>query len=231
MDNPPAPRLSKQEKRALKFQKLKEKYKLKPKKRSKKKREPENQPEPRFKVGIEIIGGEELMSEKEMKSLELQIRHSYGANRISSNPVHLFITNTSLLSMYLPKESVSWKNVTQTSDSVANHQGPVVVLTADSENLLEDLDENTLYVIGGLVDRNRHKGYTHNLFKDKFPTARLPISQALKSSAVLNTLHVFNILLSYIEEKNWATAIAKHIPGRKQFTDSDHPTTQASSEP
>jgi tRNA (guanine9-N1)-methyltransferase len=35
-------------------------------------------------------------------------------------------------------------------------------LTSDAEETLETLDDNTAYIIGGIVDRNRLKGVTYN---------------------------------------------------------------------
>ena len=38
----------------------------------------------------------------------------------------------------------------------------LVYLTADSENIIDDLDPDAVYIIGGIVDRNRHTNLTFN---------------------------------------------------------------------
>eukprot|EP00920_Eleutheroschizon_duboscqi_P020470 GHVT01048488.1.p1 GENE.GHVT01048488.1~~GHVT01048488.1.p1 ORF type:complete len:778 (+),score=115.81 GHVT01048488.1:1524-3857(+) len=94
----------------------------------------------------------------------------------------------------------------------------VVYLTADSPNVLETLEADTAYVVGGLVDRNRHKGLTYKLAeKHGIATANLPIREHLElnGSKVLTVNQVVDILLSFNNLRDWAAAVAAAIPERK----------------
>lgn len=60
----------------------------------------------------------------------------------------------------------------------------LVYLTADSEIVLDELDSKAIYIIGGLVDRNRWKGITMKKAKEQgIKTAKLPIGNYLKMSS------------------------------------------------
>lgn len=60
----------------------------------------------------------------------------------------------------------------------------LVYLTADSENMLTELDLKKIYIIGGLVDRNRWKGITMKKAEEQgIQTAKLPIGNYLKMSS------------------------------------------------
>jgi tRNA (guanine9-N1)-methyltransferase len=94
----------------------------------------------------------------------------------------------------------------------------IVYLTAESETVLDDLDPDAVYVIGGLVDHNRLKGVCHERATALgLKTAQLPIAEHLQMSSrkVLTVNHVFEILSRYLETKSWTTALQAVIPQRK----------------
>lgn len=71
----------------------------------------------------------------------------------------------------------------------------IVYLTSESENMLEKLEKDKVYIIGGLVDHNSHKGLCHSIAKTNgFSHARLPIDEFVQ----MNTRKVvFNIFKKF----------------------------------
>jgi len=116
-------------------------------------------------------------------------------------------------------------------------QESVVYLTADSEEELTELKAEETYIIGGICDHNRYKVDDHfplslissqpilmqNLCLNKAKesgvrTARLPIGRYLASlptRKVLTVNQVFEILLKWVETKDWEEALYAVIPKRK----------------
>lgn len=85
--------------------------------------------------------------------------------------------------------------------------------------ILPQLDAGDIYIVGGIVDRNRYK----RLCADKaeaqgIRTARLPIDEyvALSSSRVMCTNHVVEIMIRQRELKDWGAAFEAVIPIRKR---------------
>lgn len=100
---------------------------------------------------------------------------------------------------------------------VAGHESDFVYLSADAENVITELDEGKNYIIGGLVDRNRYKNICLNKANAlKIPAARLPLDEAqLGGKKVLAVNHVVDILLAWIETRDWDSAVERGLPGRR----------------
>ena len=95
----------------------------------------------------------------------------------------------------------------------------MVYLTADSPNTLDVLLPNTSYIIGGIVDKNRHKGICYKRACERdIPTAKLPIGEymTMQSRSVLAVNHVVEIMLKWLETGDWGEAFLSVIPKRKE---------------
>ena len=97
-------------------------------------------------------------------------------------------------------------------------QGEIVYLTSDSPNTLTKLSPYNVYVIGGLVDRNRHKGICYQRAMERgAKTAKFPIGDYMQMTSrfVLTTNQVAEIMLRWLEYGDWARAFLDGIPKRK----------------
>lgn len=102
--------------------------------------------------------------------------------------------------------------------NVVPDRSKLVYLSADSENLINDLDPEDIYIIGGIVDHNKHKKLTYTKANDeKIRHARLPIQENIQlgTSAVLTVNHVFDIICNYLRIKDWKETMQIAIPTRK----------------
>eukprot|EP00584_Thalassiosira_punctigera_P009475 CAMPEP_0172544150 /NCGR_PEP_ID=MMETSP1067-20121228/14364_1 /TAXON_ID=265564 ORGANISM="Thalassiosira punctigera, Strain Tpunct2005C2" /NCGR_SAMPLE_ID=MMETSP1067 /ASSEMBLY_ACC=CAM_ASM_000444 /LENGTH=474 /DNA_ID=CAMNT_0013330663 /DNA_START=21 /DNA_END=1445 /DNA_ORIENTATION=- len=105
-----------------------------------------------------------------------------------------------------------------------------VYLTGDSPNTLTSLDNNTTYIIGGIVDRNRLKRAAIDRAESiaaknpslKVKTARLPLDENVDfkgSTRILTCNHVFEILQRFREngDRDWKGSIMAVLPCRKDL--------------
>ena len=101
----------------------------------------------------------------------------------------------------------------------------IVYLTPDSDTILEELCHDHVYVIGGLVDDSVKKNTSHLYCEAaSLNTARLPIPELMSRSEgggsfkqILTINQVFDILLDFHQEKDWKSALSKHVPAKTGF--------------
>ncbi|KAL9224777.1 hypothetical protein vseg_000782 [Gypsophila vaccaria] len=166
-----------------------------------------------------------LMTESELHSLVQQIMYCYAVNGKSATPCHLWLTGcegtmeTQLQRIPGFDKWIIEKESRTYIEALEDRKESLVYLTADSETVLEDLDPKKMYIIGGIVDRNRWKGITMKKAEEQgIQTAKLPIGNYLKmsSSQVLTVNQVVEILLKYLEIRDWKESFFQVIPQRKR---------------
>lgn len=141
---------------------------------------------------------DELMLDNDIAKCSKQMLRVYTENRRSNTPIRLHFTSIRENSRI--KNSLS-RNEGYTNWDVNIHEEPyydlfdhnsIVYLSSESDNVLNELDQNAVYIIGGLVDHNHHKGLSLQRAEEKgFKTARLPLSEhiEMKTRSVLTIVH------------------------------------------
>lgn len=95
----------------------------------------------------------------------------------------------------------------------------VVYLTGDSPNVLTHLSPDETYIVGGIVDKNRHKLLCYNQAeKQGIRHAQLPIGEFLPqmlTRKILTVNQVFDIMVDWCETKDWEASMKRVMPTRK----------------
>jgi tRNA (guanine9-N1)-methyltransferase len=166
-----------------------------------------------------------LMSDRERASLSTQIALSYAANRRCACPSILGLSSLSgptAEALTRIGGFAEWRGVRTSSlpvDQLYTRE-QIVYLSADASGELETLDPTKVYVVGGLVDRNRHKGVSHaRAVAMSVETARLPLSRYAvmpKGTTVLTVNQIVEILLELKCTGSWRQALLNVLPSRKQ---------------
>ncbi|KAL0585841.1 hypothetical protein ABG067_004375 [Albugo candida] len=173
-------------------------------------------------------GFEDLLTDKEKKSLAQQIMFSYGVNRRTK--LYLFFVNSVMITSLRGTTFAALSNITgfnawqsfqpwtECYTSLFRTEA-LIYLTADSPNILSTLSRDKVYIIGGIVDRNRLKGATYEKASAQMiATARLPLQEFVDMGAytrVLTVNHVFAILVYFAQLHDWKEAALKALPSRK----------------
>lgn len=233
-----------QRKRLLKNQQWEEQRELRKQKRKERKQQRKLERQAQAEDGVEWTGKkrmrrsaepsslrlvidcsfDSLMVLKDVKKLHKQIQRCYAENRRTQHPVQFYLTShkgqLKQIMNEINKGWVNWKDVHIKPDPFHEimSKEDLVYLTSDSPNVLQALDEAKAYVIGGLVDHNHHKGITFELAKKLgIAHAQLPLGSFVKmnSRKVLAVNHVFEIILAFLEKRDWKEAFFTVLPQRK----------------
>ncbi|GAB5030465.1 rna (guanine-9-)-methyltransferase domain-containing [Nannochloropsis oceanica] len=170
-------------------------------------------------------GFDDQMTEKELKSLGQQVMYVYASNKRAPSPCTIYLTE---LGPSMEKRlsglagTQNWHGFVREPrpyvEAFAGEREKLVYLTSDSPNSLTKWDRGAVYIIGGIVDRNRLKRVTYEkALVQGIVTARFPLQEyvTLGSTPVLTVNHVFDILLEFQHTNDWRAAFAKVLPQRK----------------
>ena len=198
-------------------------------------RRPKTLPKNQIATNVHVIMDcefDELMNQKEIVSLSNQIARSYSAKRHCEYEVSLKISsfNKTLKQRFdkLVSQYKLWKNIEfEENDKLADilpidspeELSKYVYLTADTDEVINDLEPDHTYIIGGIVDKNRHKLLCVNKAKELgLRVGKLPIDKYIEMNGrqVLATSHVYELCCKWFETgKDWGKAFNEVLPPRK----------------
>ncbi|BES96267.1 RNA (Guanine-9-)-methyltransferase domain-containing protein [Nesidiocoris tenuis] len=170
-----------------------------------------------------------LMGNKELNKCVNQMGRCYSANRRTKNPLQFFVTNFKGISKNIAEKHDGYSNWDVNFDekhySELFRKEELVYLSSESENVITELKEDEVYIIGALVDHNSQKGLCLRIAEENgLKHGRLPIDEfvQLKTRKVLTIDQVFSILANVACcGMSWKEAFLRIIPHRKGAKDKD----------
>ncbi|CDF33817.1 unnamed protein product [Chondrus crispus] len=191
----------------------------------------------RYSVCIDL-GWNDQMFEKEQRSLARQLAYSYNALRkcVESDMVPLSMSIAGIDDVIKPVLSFSaqgWETwpvkLSENSLLETHEKEKMVYLTHDAEDVLQTMDPDAIYVVGGIVDRNRLRCATMDkATRLGIKTARLNLDRNISlqhGTPVLTVNHCVEILVNAANGMSWRDAYLKVLPVRKGIStakSSDH---------
>jgi len=177
-----------------------------------------------------------LSKEKKYQSLISQLSSSYSINKHCKKKINFYFTNmTKEIKERLNKNNAeNWKVHYNEKpffliDELISLKKEFIYLSPDAEEDLDNVTDDKIYIIGGIVDRNviknLSKSRVNNIKNEnneiKISIKRLPLQKYMKDlgNIVLNINTVVEILSGYMDmdekEKNWKTVFENTLPKRK----------------
>lgn len=170
---------------------------------------------------------QDLMSNKEIRKLAAHINFIYGFNRGCKVPAEVTLCglepgntlSAEALTMDIDFNTLVMR-LTAGSPLETFPKDKLVYLTPDSEQPLEELKSDAIYVLGGLVDTSLITGKTLGMAKENgLETARLPVTEHFDKrhhgNSVLAINQVFEALMRHWHGEDWQDALSAVLPRRK----------------
>lgn len=177
------------------------------------------------------------MDTREKNSLVSQITLCYGLNKHNKNKISFYLTGdveeikenlrrVNANNWYIHVEEKPFYLV----ESLIKLKKEFVYLSPDAEEELEDVSDDKIYIVGGLVDRQVIKDRSLLRYSNikngdnneiKIVAKRLPLQKYVENIAntILNVNTVVEILSYYMDmekdKKDWKKAIESALPKRK----------------
>lgn len=175
---------------------------------------------------------EHLMIEKELNHLANQVKRVYSNNKAAVKPVHLYLTSldrTGLVYKTCCEKNDGFDNyiLSQEERSVVDIFDPksLIYLSPDADDVLTELEEDKVYVIGGLVD-DSVKGQVTVDYSScaSIRCCRLPIPEYMERTGkgtykqILTINQIFDILVKLYETGgDWRAALSVGVPPKTGF--------------
>jgi tRNA (guanine9-N1)-methyltransferase len=191
-------------------------------------------PKKQIPSGVNILMDcefDDLMTNKEIVSLSNQVTRSYLAKRHCEYEVGLTVTsfNKNLKNRFdsVISHYKQWQNIEFATNDHLEELLPTdpaelqkyVYLTADTDEIIQELEPGHTYIIGGIVDKNRHKELClKKAQKLGLRVGKLPIDKYIEINGrqVLATSHVYELCCKWFElGKDWGKAFNEVLPPRK----------------
>jgi len=166
------------------------------------------------------------LEDKEVRSVANQVQMAYGWMRSKCHrPLELHLT-----SLNPRMESALQRHAGYPRWRIGKHQvcysevfeeevDKLLYLSPDAPEVLQEIDPDKIYIIGGIADTHIQKGLTLRKAQDQgIATACFPLKQYEASKrSVLNINHVVEIMATVAETGDWKLAFECTIPKRKAY--------------
>lgn len=162
-----------------------------------------------------------LMLPAELSSMVQQLTFCYADNKRAAAPLPLHFTSFGgEMERALERVFAQGWHVQRQPQPYwqAFPREAIVVLSADAADVLRELEPGMVYVVGGFVDHNRHKGLVQRDAQARgLASARLPLAEysTMATRHVLTVNQVVHMLLRFHASRSWPEAIVAAIPERK----------------